>query len=185
MTVNEILSEFTEKYDREFMEYVEDCASNIGIKYHKIGFDGFDIVRAIDQYKTFIENYSNYKISHINDDKATEQDIIVERVNNDIEEKLFVKDKIQYAKATSIIESYLQGLQDIDSTEESCKKKMFEAGVDHESIGDLTSFTQKFITKLNTIMESTMETFGKGSGYYSNKILLNPNTPKKQEEVFL
>ena len=41
MKVEELLIEFTEKYDREFMEYVQENADNIGVSYHKLGFQGY------------------------------------------------------------------------------------------------------------------------------------------------
>lgn len=183
MNISEILTEFTEKYDREFMEFVENHSENIGVSYHKLGFNGYNIIRAIDQFKSFIENYTDYKITHQNDTKATPQDIVVERVKHDIDDGLFVEGKVLYSEAPHIVGSYIHGLQAIEKLEESCKKKMFESGVDHQSIGDLSTFIEQFITKLNTHMDVLMETFGKGSGYYSTKALLHPK--KKESEVFL
>lgn len=184
MKVEELLIEFTEKYDREFMEYVQENADNIGVSYHKLGFQGYNVVRAIDQFKSFIENYADYKINHKDDPRATPQDLVVERVNHDIEEGLFIEGKVLYSEAPHIVGSYIHGLQAIEKLEESCKKKMFESGVDYDSIGDLSRFTEQFIEKLHGIMESIMEGFGKGSGYYSTKALLTPPKKKKQE-IFL
>ena len=183
MNVDETLREFTEKYDREFMEFVEDYGDQLGVSYHKMGFKGKNIIRAMDQFKDFLENYANYKIEYKDNEKATPQSVIVERVKKDIDDGLFIEGKILYAEAPHIIGSYIHGLRDIDATHDRCKTKMFEHGIDYDSIGDLTRFTEEFIERLNEETNTLMENFGRGSGYYTTKTLLHPSN--KPKEVFL
>lgn len=187
MQIDSVLQIFSEKYDRGAIQSIENISKDFGLVTQKNTIKGFNIKEGFDDFKDFLTKYSNYKIENMNNDNATPQNMICEKVESNINEELFRESQILYKDIPAFIESYISGIKSLTATTDAIKQTMFESGVDPASIGDVNTFVDTFITRLHESFDPTMDRILWASGYNS-RVALSKNkviTEKVEAAVFL
>ena len=123
----------------------------------------------------------------MNNDNATPQNLICEKVESNVNEELFKESQILYNDIPAFVESYISGIKSLTRTADAIKQTMFESGVDPASIGDINNFVDTFVTRLHESFDPTMDRILWASGYNSRLELRKPKyvTEKVEAAVFL
>jgi hypothetical protein len=93
-------------------------------------------------------------------------------------------EEIAWSKAEDFVKAYLEGVKKAIDSIEGIKTGMQEAGVDAESIGYITEYTDVFSDHLLVRFGEAMSRLLMGSGYTTNKALRTP-APKNKPAVFV
>lgn len=184
MKIDSALKNFSEKYNEEAIMFIENLSNDFGLIKQKKTIKGFNIKEGFDDFKDFLVKYGKYKVENMDNPKASSQDVICESVKANIKDELFRDKDIRYNEIPAFIESYVSGIKDLISTADSVKKYMIESGVDLNSVGDVNTFLDNFITRLDESFNPTMDHILWASGYNSKKILYNTNQ-NVNKEIFL
>ena len=178
MKLDRELLSFTEKYDKGFMEAVDDLANDFGVGVRKLGFTGFNLVESFDTFSQYLEGYADYKTKHIGNEKATPQDQIRESVALFIKDHIFKEAPVAYTEIPGMLKGYMEGCNKLIATVESVKSRMMESGVDQSDIGDVNTFADQFIDRFHESFDPMMDNLMWASGYRNRRDLINRSTRK-------
>ena len=187
MKIDSALKVFSEKNDRNAIQSIEDISQDFGLVIQKSTIKGFNIKEGFDDFQDFLRKYGDYKIENMYNDASTPQKMICEKVESNINDELFHETDMMYSTLPSFVESYVLGIEEIIKTSDSVKQKMFESGVDHNSIGDINNFVDTFMTRLHESFDPTMDRILWASGYNARAALRKHKcvTEKVDAPVFL
>lgn len=187
MKIDSAIREFSERYDRDAIQSIDNISQDPGLVLRKKTIDVFNIKESFDKFQEFISGYANYKIQNMNNESATPQSLICEHTEKFIDKDLFSETETLYSNLPVFVETYITGVQTLLNLSDSLKTSMFEAGVDSDSIGDINNFMDSFMNKLHESFDPTMDRILWASGYHSNKKLARParGTEIKMKPVFL
>lgn len=184
MKIDNAIKVFTEKYDEEAMRYIDELSSEIGLKHHGFGMKGIALQESFDKFSEYLEGYGNYKVKNMNNPNASTQDAIRSATEKFINESVFHEKKLKYCDSNKFVASYIEGVQHLLGKVDEVKNAMTEAGVDPEAIGDINSFTDRFMERVDSLFYPIMESLMKASGY-TGKAFFDPKKPKTETPVFL
>lgn len=194
MKLDRAIKDFTEKYDKEAMQYIERVSSEFGLVYHKQSIPAFNMTTAIDKFAEYLEGYADYKIRMFNEKKGEKQ-LTEEEITNTTKkwcENVFntkevtENSQLYYDKIPSFIESYANGVQKLITAVEANKSRMLTEGVDVSSIGIINEYADMFMDQLHVHFDAVMEKVLMASGYTSAQRISGKVKPKKEENhVFL
>ena len=185
MKIDSALKVFSESYDRDAIQSIQNISEDFGLIIQKSTIKSFNLNEAFDEFQDFLTKYGKYKVENVNNEKATPQAMICERVETNIREELFKESKMLYNEIPAFIESYISGINNLTATMDSVKQKMYESGVDADSIGDVNKFVDGFIERLDESFKPTMDRLLWASGYNSRKALSKSNHKPETAAVFL
>lgn len=186
MKIDSALKLFSESYDRDAIQSIEDVSKDFGLISNKATIKLFNLKEGFNDFQDFLVKYGQYKVENMDNEKATPQHLICERVETNIKDEIFRESEVLYNDLPAFIEAYISGVQNLIATSDAIKQKMFEAGVDSESIGDVNNFVDAFVTRLNESFSPAMDRILWASGYNSRKKLTKSKVPvKKEKAIFL
>ena len=116
--------------------------------------------------------------------EVTPQKKIVEHLEKFID-GLFKEDETLIQDIPSFVEHYVSGIPKVISTVDEVKAELLEAGVDHQSIGDINGIVDNFMEKLHESFDPTMDKILWATGYNADVRLRNAVPKKKEKPVFL
>lgn len=172
MKIDKALQEFTEKYDRVAMESIQDISNDFGLNIHKNTLDLFNIQESFDRFTKYITAYANYVVENVNNPKASSRESISYSVNKFISEQLFKEEKVYYSDLPSFIESYVNGINTLNSAITEAKNIITECDdADPIYAGDINDYTDTFMSRLEESFNPAMDKILWASGYNSKQIL--------------
>ena len=184
MKLDSEIRNFTERYDRAAMESIDQLSKEYGLVIHKRTMPLFSLKEGFGVFAKYIKDYAKYKIENVDNENASPREVICESVDKFINTKLFKEKSIMYSELPQFIQDYLEGVQTILDAVDEAKSMMMEAGIDHESIGDINEFADKFMDKFHESFDPAMDKILWATGYKS-KIALSGKTKKDPAPVFL
>lgn len=182
MTPLNVLKDFQSRYTREMIksitEYCEDQYlkdTNLSTTCDKEYYE---------QFIGFINDYKNYKIENIHNEKAKSNEALMSGYNKTISD-FYTKDiNIKYKNIPSLISNFIEHMSILENTIVDTYNVLLENGVDNESVGNTTIYSEIFIEKYYNNIKSLMDSLLKKSGYF---IKTKPKSKKyyNREEVFI
>lgn len=180
MKISHAIEDFTNKYNCEMIEAIDDMSKQIGYRENGYKMDILNVVEAIDKFKTFIEGYGEYKIKNINNPNATDNKMIEENACSFICDLAIHKAEVPYSNFPEYIKSYCNGIIGICETIDCIKCKLECEGVDTESVGLTECIGDKFISVVQPLFYSAMDQMVIASGYAFKQRLAKPDAPKEK-----
>lgn len=191
MKIDNAIKDFSEKYDRESMMFIERLSSDIGLNNAGYKIDLFNIRESFENFEKYLKQYSEYKITYLDDPNASSREVIHESTKVFMELELFTPTQFKYADVPSFVTGYVEGVNSLLETIDSCKSRMMESGVELDAIGDVNDFTDQFMERLNELYSESMDKLLLASGYTNHKKFKNPRVTtsskpiKEEAPVFL
>lgn len=172
MKIDHVLQEFTERYDREAMESIEEISKDFGLNIHKSSLNLFNLQESFDQFTKYITSYAKYVVENVNNPKASSRESISFSVNKFINEQLFKEANIEYSDLPSFIESYVNGINNLNLAITEAKDIINDCDeVDPIYAGDINEYTDMFISRLEESFNPAMDKILWASGYNSKQVL--------------
>lgn len=186
MKIDSALRDFSERYDREAIQSIDNISKDFGLVNQKRTIKGFNIKEGFEDFQDFLSKYAKYKIENVNNPKATPQSMICERVETNIREEIFKETQMLYDELPVFVESYLSGVQQLRDQSDDIKQVMFEADIDPNVIGNVNEFVDVFMDRLHESFHPRMHDILWASGYNGKKRLSKPKAiSEKVTAVFL
>ena len=187
MKLDKAIKNFTEKYDRTAMQYIEKVSSEFGLVYNKQSIPAFNMSEAFNKFEEYIEGYSDYKIRLMSDD--TLKNLPYEEITETTKkwcESVFKDSELAYNDIPTFIESYINGVNSLIGVIESNKKQLMEEDVNSKDIGAINEYADIFMDALDSKFESVMDKILMASGYTSTQRLNGKvEAPKKDIVYFI
>ncbi len=169
MKIDSELKLFSEKYDRNAIEFIEKLSSDPKLLKGEMKIKLFNLQEGFDTFQKYIQQYADYKIKNKNNKEASPQNIICESVNRFINQKVFKPQDVLYKDIPTFMESYITGIHDLLSTIDNVKNTMMEAEVEMKAVSDVNDFMDTFIDKFHESFDPSMDHLLWASGYHSSK----------------
>lgn len=185
MRIDSAVKVFSERYDREAVESIDELSRERGLVLNECKIPAFNLGESFSKFSQYIKEYAEYKVKNINNKKASSQESIQESVSMFIDTQLFREEAVKYADLPKFVVSYIDGVNALTEAVEESKRVMLEANVDPEAIGDVNDFTDKFMDKLHESFDPTMDKILRASGYTSRKNLNDIRQNRRQKPMFL
>jgi len=187
MKLDKAIKNFTEKYDRTAMQYIEKVSSEFGLVYNKQSIPAFNMSEAFNKFEEYVEGYGDYKIRLLSD--VTLKDIPSEEITETTKkwcESVFKDSELVYNDIPAFIESYVNGVNSLITVIESNKQQLMEEGVSPKDIGAINEYADIFMDTLDSKFESVMDKILMASGYTSTQRLNGKvEAPKKDIAYFI
>lgn len=182
MKIDNAINIFVEKYDRKALESINEISKEFGLNVNRVPIRVFNINEAFDNFSKYIRGYAVYKVNNKNNEKASPHNAICESTNNLIDNELFKPIDSLYKDLPSFVESYINGIKQLQECINESMDMMMKAEIDDESIASLTEFTDSFMNSMDHQFDESMDRILWASGYKKGSMF-----KKKQEEkpVFL
>jgi hypothetical protein len=185
MKLDSAIKSFTEKYDKEAIQSIEDISKEFGLVVNGITIkEGFNLQESFELFTEFLNNYCDYKIKHPKEDENNPNEKLIQRIEESIKNDLFVKCDVKYSDLPIFVEEYINGINTLISNIDSIKQKFIENDIDQNYITTINECVDLFINEFNKYYDPFMDRVLKASGYHSKKILFNKNK-QKMKPVFL
>jgi len=177
MKIDSAIREFSEKYNIEAMQSIDEISKELGLNYNKKNhinsIRGFTIKEGFDSFIEFIHGYAKYKVDNIMNERATSHETILNHTKSFIQNKVFTEKPLLYSELPIFVESYISGVKSLQKVTDATKTQMMEAGVDTDSIASINDFMDMFMTRLNESFDPVMNQILWASGYYGKIRLAN------------
>ena len=185
MTISNTLKEFKEKYDRDAIQSIINLSDDKTL--YRSTFIGFNLTESVEQFKSYIEGFAEYRATEGNVDEKRTNTILLEHTKLLLENKsdavkIFEEINIPFNSATEFIQEYMDSIALINDMVDSGQSVILESTDDVDSAGCVLEFTEMFLDKMNDKFYPVMEHLLQNSGYYSRKILRQPPTVKEETE---
>lgn len=184
MKIDSALVAFTESYDREAIQSIDEISKDDTLRMSTIGgkhmsLKLFNINESCGYFNDWLKGYASYKVNFKGDPKSSSQDVIKESVTKMLESStMFAEKDVRYPELPAFVEGYVNGVKTLLETVDVVKSTMTEAGVDPEAVGDVNDFCDQFMTKLDESFHESMNKILWASGYNSRKKLFRKRQKK-------
>lgn len=188
MKIDYAIREFIEKVDEEAMAYIDRLSNNVGLNGNRAIIKLFNITEAFNTFNSYIKGYGEYKILNADNKEASTQEAISESVDTVINTKLIKESEYKYRDIPKFIKGYTNGIEELQESVDQVKTRMIVEGIAPEYVGDVSEFTDKFITKISESFYEALDRILGESGYKAHKAInASHYTPKEtpQMNVFL
>lgn len=184
MKIDTAIQVFSEKYDREAMQYIDEISRERGLVLTRSKLKAFNINESFNDFSQYLKEYAEYKVKNKNNEQASPQDTIRESVRNFIKTQMFKESDLLYSDIPQFIESYINGIETLREAVDSAKDIMMEGDIDYDAIADVNDFTDNFMDSLHESFDPLMDKILMASGYVTSKVLMNPKKSAKKP-IFL
>lgn len=184
MRIDNAIKAFSEKYDREAIQSIDNISKEYGLNIHGNTIKTFNLAESFDMFNQYMNGYAAYKVENVNNPEASNQETIKESVQKFIDTQIFKESETKYADLPNFVMGYVNGINSINETVNEIKRVMTDGDVKAEEIGDINEFTDMFMDKLHEHFDPVMESILWASGYNGKKRLDNGPT-KTKAPVFL
>lgn len=176
MKIDSALKEFTEKYNSEMIESIDDVSKNFGYNISGYKMPVVNINESVNNFKIFMEGYLDYEKKYVGN-YPTPHERVVEQTNAFIESaELFKEEKIPYSEIPNYVKSYVEGIKTLSDMTDKVKEGLMECGTDIEYIGDVNSFVDKFTERMQESFYPVMDQILWASGYNARQRLSKAGT---------
>lgn len=184
MRIDSAIQVFSERYDRDAIQSIEDISHERGLVLNKATIKAFNINENFNTFSQYLKEYANYKVENQNNEKASPQDVIRESVSSFIKTQLFKESDILYSELPEFVMGYVNGVKTLTEAVDEAKRILTDADIDPEAIGDVNEFADRFMDALHESFDPTMDKILLASGYTSRK-RLKSFSEKRKQPVFL
>lgn len=191
MKIDTAIRDFTEKYDRDAIQSIEDISHDLALNNMRASIKAFNMKECFDAFDNHLKGYTAYhqQKQNLNESEQFTNDHIRTRTKAMIDGNgMFKESDLRYSDMPAFVSTYVEGVRSLLKTVDESKSTLLENGVDNDAIADINLFTDMFMEKMNGMFESTMDKMLWASGYMDKKILLDgahrPAPAPKQEVVF-
>ena len=185
MNANSILSAFTEKYDHEAIDSLEELSHDFGMNANGIKIKAFNISESFSTFNAYIKGYKDYKIKNINNPKASSQEVIRESVDKVIDSQLIKECDIYYSEIPKFVKSYIDGINMLSETADNIRDELILNDITGESVSDIDTFMDRFVNKLTESFDPVMDRFLWASGYNAHQRLKPKTKDVANQPMFL
>ena len=175
MKIDRALQAFTEQYDRDAIQSIEDLSSEVGLREHRTTMPLFNLKEAFDKFTEYLEGYGEYKVTNQDNPQCSPQSVIRNNVTSFIDGHIFEDAEVRYTDLSNFVQQYLEGVTALLETVDGVKQKMLDADVELESVGDVNDFTDHFIGRLQERFDPAMDRILWASGYNARQRLAHPS----------
>ena len=176
MKTDSAVKEFTEKYNREMLESIDELSNRRGYKENKLTMPVVNLTEATHKFDIFMRGYADYKKKHIDGDSLS-NDQIFENTNTFINDPgMFTEDAIMITNLPGYIKTYFESVNTIGSMADEIKNDMTESGVDLESVGAVNGFVDSFMERMQGKFYPVMDQILWASGYNARQRLSKAGT---------
>jgi hypothetical protein len=166
MKIDNALREFTETYDRNAIESIQNISEDFGLTIHRKSMKLFNIKESFDKFSQYIKSYANYVVENVNNPEISSRESISYSVNKFINEQLFKESDVLYSDLPSFIESYVNGINELNSAIAEAKNIITESDeADLTFAGDINDYADAFMTRLDESFTPAMNDILWASGY--------------------
>lgn len=185
MRIDSAIKVFSEKYDHEAIEAIEEISQERGLVLTGATMEAFNINESFNKFSQYIKEYAEYKVKNKDNNKASPQEAIRESVDNFINTQLIQESTIKYSELPEFVKGYINGVNTLTESVNEAKRIMLEGDVDTEAIGDVNDFSDKFMEKLHESFDPAMDNILLASGYTTRKRLHRTRQNKPKQPLFL
>lgn len=186
MILDNAIKIFTERIDREAISSIEEVSNELGLKVAGFTIKTFNINESFNKFATYLEQYGEYKATYKDNPKASPREVIHESTKTFMENDLFKIEEIKYDELPNFVSSYVEGCNHLLETVSKVQSSMRDCEIDMESIGDVCTFADMFMEKMDQMFYESMDKILWASGYNSKKALAKkPEVIKPAKPVFL
>lgn len=176
MKIDSALKEFTERYDREMIESIDDLSKNFGYNINKYTIPVVNINESVNKFKTFMEGYLDFEQKNV-DNYPVDHKTVVEQTNNFINsDELFNEEKLLYSELPEYVKSYVEAIKTVSDLTDSVKLGLMECGSDSDHVADVNSFVDAFTERMQTKFYPVMDQILWASGYNARQRLSKAGT---------
>lgn len=180
MRIDSAIKLFSEKYDREAIQSIEDISQERGLVLREATIKAFNIHESFDKFSQYLKEYASYKVENCSNVKASPQEVIKESVSSFIGSEVFTECDVKYADLPKFVMDYVAGVSTLSEAVDIAKRIMTEADVDVEAVSDVNEFADRFMDTLHESFDPVMERVLLASGYTNKKKRSTPRVqPKK------
>lgn len=179
MLIDDAVKTFLEKYDREAIVSISELSNDRGLKLHEYKIDLFDIEESFNWFNKMLDQWTVYQVRLLTEKTNTTTEKVQSDLNALMDKELIKPKDIKVEDFSNFVESYLTGLKQISSKITDVKENLLSYKVEPKNIGTLDSFADKFLEKVQTEFDKSMDRLLWASGYNSKKKL---HSTKKMEE---
>lgn len=184
MKIDNAIKLFTEKYDRSAIQSIQNLSEEYGLNIHKSTIKLFNIKESFDTFNKYITAYANYVVENANNPEASSRESISASVNKFIESQLFKESDVLYSDLPSFIESYVNGINSLNSTIDEAKTTILECDdANPEYAGDINEYADMFMDHLDESFTPAMDRILWASGYNAKQIISGKR--KENKPLFL
>lgn len=185
MKIDNLLKEFTETYDRDSLESIDNISNDFSLKVSNSKINLVNLNESFDKFKKYLRGYSEYKINKSNEAKQVTRDEIYESMNNFVDTLFKTEEAIPYNEVSNYIKSYIENVNDLIKETETIKTHMEDSNVDLSEVGDVNDFVDVFVDHLQEAFSPSMDKILWASGYNAKQRLSKDYKKPKQNIVFL
>lgn len=184
MLVDTAIRNFTEKYNAEAMQSIDNISKEFGLNIHNYTIKVFNINEAFESFNSFLRGYCQYRISYNESTEASS----VETVQNDLGNNLskFFEDRdIRYRELPKFVSSYVEGVDSLIKTVNQVKSDLMENDIGYEYVAAVNELTDTFFAKLQESFDSSMDRILWASGYNAHQRLAKRDYKVSSRPIFL
>lgn len=185
MKIDSAIQLFSERYDREAIQSIEEISQERGLVLNGATIKAFNINESFDKFSQYIKEYAEYKVKNKDNSKASPQEAIRESASRFIDSYLIQESDVRYSELPEFVKSYATGVETLTEAINESKDMMLENDVDLEAIGDINDFADRFMEKLHESFDPTMDKILLASGYTSKKRLYGQKKKPEKKPLFL
>ena len=171
---------FMEKYNADMMESIDMFASERGIQLTNPSFKGIDIDQSFQEFTNFLTEYAT-NLSKNDVSKKMTIEGIKNNFNQATNHSFAEKVDVHYKDMPSIITSYLEHMDDVETNLAEAKSVLLEHCVSPEYIGVLDELWENYNEHLTPLFYEMVDHTIMSSGYYTKQRLFHgaPSNDKK------
>lgn len=179
MLIDDAVKTFLEKYDREAIVSISELSNDRGLKLHDYKIDLFDLNESFNWFDKMLEQWGVYQVRCLTEKTNTTPEKVQNDLNDLMDKQLIKSKDIKVQDFASFVESYLVGLKKLSSKIGEVKHTLLLNKVANENVGTLDEFADRFLEKVQTEFDKSMDRLLWASGYNAKKKL---HSSKKIEE---
>ena len=183
MRIDRAIKEFSEKYDRDAIQSIDEISRERGLVIHEHTINTFNMNECFDTFNKYLNGYANFQVESVNKPNTPSLKELKESVDKFINTSLFKETTTKYSDLPEFIAGYINGVNSLCETVDEVKRIMTDGEVDGNAIGIVNEFTDIFMYRLHESFDPMMETILWASGYNGKKRLAEGN--KTPTPVFL
>lgn len=159
---NKYVKNFSEKYDRTAISSIERLNNDISLS-RTTGFNAFNINEVFNNFKSYIDGFIEFKSKDVD---GSHDKLITEKTDEFINKSLIENKRLRFDESLNFVNDYFKTLKNIDDYfNEKVNQVMLSDKLSQEFIGTLSLTFEKFLNKLESVMNNSTDELLHCSGY--------------------
>ena len=186
MKIDSAIKEFTEKYNQDMMQSIDDLSNNFGLNANRKTISVVNMKESVELFKEYLDGYKDYYIS--NPEQKLSKEDVIDRTKKFVENGCFESVDIFYKEIPTFVSSYIEGINSLSEMTNNVKRVMTEANIDSEIIGDVNDIVDTFTESMQNNFYTIIEKMLWASGYNASQHLAKvgrETTTKSSKPIFI